>query len=150
MRGVYIVACVIGLATAGCFNPKIKDDGFKCVPGQESTCPSGFYCVNQLCQDHPGVDTPDMATGGSAGSGGSGGGGAGGGGAGGGSAGGSAGGGGAGSSGSVDMAKGPADMAMSTPPDMTTSAQCGQEADPCSVDTDCCSGLSCLAGLFCF
>lgn len=48
--------CVLGIAlfAAGCFKPSIKSGGFACDPSVSDACPSGFYCVNALCVDHPG------------------------------------------------------------------------------------------------
>jgi hypothetical protein len=45
----------IALFAAGCFNPSVKNGGFACDPTVVEACPTGFYCVNQRCVDHPGV-----------------------------------------------------------------------------------------------
>lgn len=54
MRWCIFAACVFGFSSSGCFNPKIKSGGFACSTADPTPCPSGFYCVNGLCQDHPG------------------------------------------------------------------------------------------------
>ena len=57
----------IALFAAGCFNPSVKNDGFACDPTVVDACPTGFFCVNKRCADHPGVsgtggnDTGDMS-----------------------------------------------------------------------------------------
>ncbi len=48
------VLCSSLALVAGCFNPRIKSGGFACDPGVASSCPSGYYCVDHLCVDHPG------------------------------------------------------------------------------------------------
>lgn len=55
----------IALFAAGCFNPSVKSGGFKCDPSVSDACPSGFYCVNQLCVNHPGVSNGTGGGGGS-------------------------------------------------------------------------------------
>jgi hypothetical protein len=47
----------IALFAAGCFNPSVKNGGFACDPTVVDACPTGFYCVNKSCVDHPGVST---------------------------------------------------------------------------------------------
>jgi hypothetical protein len=53
---VRALICVLGIAlfAAGCFNPSIESGGFACDPSVSDACPSGFYCVNALCVNHPG------------------------------------------------------------------------------------------------
>jgi hypothetical protein len=106
MRNTVIFAA---LFAAGCFNPRLTDEGFQCDPTQVQPCPDGQFCRNfsgaYLCTSNVNAGTTgggDMAAGG--------GGGAGGGGV----------GGGGGGGGDVDMASPakPKDMAM-LPPDMT-------------------------------
>lgn len=53
----------IALFAAGCFNPSVKSGGFACNPTVVDACPTGFYCVNQRCVDHPGVSTGGNGTG---------------------------------------------------------------------------------------
>jgi hypothetical protein len=53
---VVLAVCALGLATSGCFNPKVASGGFACSPTDNPACPSGFYCVNGLCLDHPGPE----------------------------------------------------------------------------------------------
>ena len=111
---------VIGLA-GGCFNPQVKSGGFACSMTDNPPCPQGFFCVDGLCQDHPGMSSDeDMATG----TGGNGGGG----------------GGGGGTSG-PDMAQAPTDMAHA-PGDMATAA-CVESGADCS-NTPCCSDTFCV------
>ena len=95
----------------------------------ETPCPEGFFCVNGLCQDHPGASSDvDLATGGNGGGGG----------------GGTAGGGGGGGGGlSTDMAHAPFDLATSAP-DMAGGA-CGMQGDVCNDDSDCCN-MICFPG----
>jgi hypothetical protein len=65
MRWAVLAICVLGLATSGCFNPKVASGGFACVPTDDPPCPTGFFCVNGLCVDHPGPDgAVDMSAGG--------------------------------------------------------------------------------------
>jgi hypothetical protein len=54
VRWFLFAACVFGLSSSGCFNPKIKPGGFACSTSDPIPCPSGFFCVNGLCQDTPG------------------------------------------------------------------------------------------------
>ena len=101
MRNTIVFAVLLA---AGCFNPKITDQGFQCDPVNPSPCPDGYFCRNFsgafLCttnQFAP-TGTADLAM----------------------SAGGGGGGGGGGSGGDADLAMpaGPVDMAMA-PPDLT-------------------------------
>lgn len=63
MRWRILSACLLGLALAGCYSPKVKNGGFFCSPTDNPPCPSGFYCVNAYCVDHPGETVAgDMAT----------------------------------------------------------------------------------------
>ena len=41
-------------ALTGCYNPKVQSGGFACATTDNPPCPSGFFCVNGLCVDHPG------------------------------------------------------------------------------------------------
>lgn len=41
-------------AVTGCYNPKVQSGGFACSATDDPPCPSGFFCVNGLCIDHPG------------------------------------------------------------------------------------------------
>jgi hypothetical protein len=64
---VVLAVCALGLATSGCFNPKVASGGFACAPSDDPPCPSGFYCVNGLCLDHPGTEgggANDLSSGG--------------------------------------------------------------------------------------
>jgi hypothetical protein len=45
----------IALLAAGCFDPHVKTGGFACDPTVQDACPTGFFCVNQRCVDHPGT-----------------------------------------------------------------------------------------------
>jgi hypothetical protein len=57
MRGVKLVAfaaTVFVLAVTGCYSPKVQSGGFACSATDDPPCPSGFFCVNGLCVDHPG------------------------------------------------------------------------------------------------
>ena len=81
VRWCVTAACLLGLAlgVSGCFSPDVKNGGFACSMTDDPPCPAGFFCVNGLCQDHPGASTgADLATG-TGGNGGGGGGGGGGG-----------------------------------------------------------------------
>ena len=124
MRLAVFALLVSVFAVTGCYNPKVQSGGFACSATDDPPCPSGFFCVNGLCIDHPG----------SGGGGGVGGGG--------------------GSTvddlamsmpadmsmaTSGDMAKAPGDMAMA-PPDMA----CFGFGHGCSFDPTCCS--ECCAG----
>jgi hypothetical protein len=63
VRWSLLAACVLGLAVAGCYSPKVKNGGFLCSTTDNPPCPTGFYCVNQYCVDSPGVTVAgDMAT----------------------------------------------------------------------------------------
>ena len=55
VRWSALAACVLGLAVAGCYSPKVKNGGFVCSPTDNPPCPAGYYCVNALCVDSPGV-----------------------------------------------------------------------------------------------
>jgi hypothetical protein len=124
VRWTVLAACLIGLGLAGgCFHPDVKNGGFACSMTDDPPCPNGFFCVNGLCQDHPGMSTDvDLSTG----SGGNGGGGGGGGGV------------------STDMAHVIFDLA--TPAGDMASSACGMSGDDCS-STPCCSGSFCFPGL---
>jgi hypothetical protein len=133
VRWSLLTACLLGLAFGGCFHPDVKNGGFACSMTDNPPCPSGFFCVNGLCQDHPGASTDeDMAIG----TGGNGGGGGGGGGAGGGGGVGGGGGGGGGGS-TFDMAH--------PPQDMSQGGMCAMQGDPCSANGDCCN-MICFPG----
>jgi hypothetical protein len=125
VRWSVLAACVLGLAAGaadGCFKPDVKNGGFACSMTDDPPCPSAFFCVNGLCQDHPGVSSDvDLSTG----TGGNGGGG-----------------GGGGGSSTVDMAHASPDLAST---DMATAPTCGMQADPCSNNSDCCMML-CFPG----
>jgi hypothetical protein len=41
-------------AITGCYSPKVQSGGFACAATDNPPCPSGFFCVNGLCIDHPG------------------------------------------------------------------------------------------------
>ena len=124
-----LAACSLGLAltSVGCFSPDVKNGGFACSQTDDPPCPAGFFCVNGLCEDHPGngSDNADLSTG-TGGNGGSGGGGDGGG------------------MSSTDMAHPIADLAQAAG-DLATSA-CAGPVEDCS-STPCCSGHVCLPGL---
>jgi hypothetical protein len=122
VRAWCLVACVLGLAVAGCYNPQVKNGGFACTAADDPPCPAGFYCVDNLCVDHPGAPGSvggDLAVG--------------------------TGGNGAEDLGTdagsadlavADMSK-PADMAK-PPADMANNA-CGATGDFCLSSSDCCS-----------
>jgi hypothetical protein len=135
VRWTVLAACLLGLglgiAASGCFSPQVKNGGFACSMTDDPPCPGGFFCVNGLCQDHPGTSSGDvdMATG----------------------TGGNGGGGGGGGGGGVpgDMAHAAADLSST---DMATAPMCGAQLDPCSANSDCCN-MVCFpggAGSFCF
>ncbi|MCU1279662.1 MAG: hypothetical protein JWM53_3208 [bacterium] len=129
VRWTFLAACLLGLGLAGgCFHPDVKNGGFACSMTDDPPCPNGFFCVNGLCQDHPGVSTEaDLSTG----TGGNGGGG-----------------GGGGGMVSTDMAHAIADLAQSTA-DLAMAA-CGMTGADCST-TPCCSGSACIPGFnICF
>jgi hypothetical protein len=123
-----LFALALTALIAGCFAPKVKNKGFTCVV--DSTCPSGFACVNGLCDDGSGGSPPapveDMAMGGNGGGGDGGGGG----------------GGGGGSSGGHDFAMpSSSDMAKSSS-DMASSSGCIPSGSPCMPyhnNTNCCA-----------
>lgn len=101
MRNTVVFAVLLA---AGCFNPRITDQGFGCDPTASQPCPDGMYCRNFsgafLCTTNQFAPTGlgDMAM----------------------SSGGGGGGGGGGTGGDVDLAtpSGPVDMAT-LPPDLT-------------------------------
>ncbi len=120
-----LAACLLALGLAsGCYNPQVKNGGFACSMTDNPPCPEGFYCVNGLCEDHPGTSTDngDMSTG----TGGNGGGG---------------GGGGGGGATSMDMAHASHDLAST---DMAQPVMCGAQLDPCNNSSDCCNMLCAL------
>lgn len=41
-------------AITGCYSPKVQSGGFACAATDNPPCPSGFFCVNGACIDHPG------------------------------------------------------------------------------------------------
>ena len=131
VRWSVLAACLLGLSfglAGGCFHPDVKNGGFACSQTDNPPCPSGFFCVAGLCQDHPGVggDPADLSTG----TGGNGGGGGTGGGAGGGGGGGM----------STDMAHPAQDM---TSTDMAQAPMCTAQGNPCTANGDCC-GMVCF------
>ena len=64
VRWRVLATCVLGLAIAGCWNPKVKNAGFQCSATDNPPCPAGFYCVGGYCMDHPGgTVSTDMASG---------------------------------------------------------------------------------------
>jgi hypothetical protein len=111
-----LAAILVVAGVGGCYSPGIKNKGFSCSPDVEPPCPSGFYCVDGLCQNKPGTSSgvggvaadagsaADMAT--------------------------------TIHGGDFDFAL-PPDLTM-VPPDMTR-VQCRPAATPCLVDEDCCS-----------
>jgi hypothetical protein len=131
---------LIAVATAGCFDPQLRNFGFACDPTAVKPCPDGYLCRNGFCDDGSGGQPPqgtggngtdDMAM--SQGGGGGGGGG--------GSAGGGGGGGGSkdmAMSGSQDMAMAQQDMAQ--PPDMTQTSTCAH--DECTTGNKLTNGCS--------
>jgi hypothetical protein len=128
VRWSVLAACLLGLGlglSGGCFHPDVKNGGFACSMTDSAPCPQGFFCVDGLCQDHPGASTaqPDMTTG----TGGNGGGG---------------GGGGGGGTTSTDMAHATADLSST---DMAQAAMCGMQGAMCTANGDCCKGL-CFPG----
>ncbi len=128
VRWCLLAACSLGLAlSGGCFKPDVKNGGFACSMTDDPPCPSGFFCVNGLCEDHPGngSDNADLSTG----TGGNGGGG---------------GGGGGGGVSSTDMAHPIADLAQAG--DLATGGACGMTGDDCTSQA-CCSGHLCFPGL---
>jgi len=57
VRCSLLLASVLVLVGAGCYSPGIKNKGFACNPEVEPPCPSGFYCVDGLCQNKPGTSS---------------------------------------------------------------------------------------------
>lgn len=131
VRWWLFAACVVGLAGAGCYNPKVASGSFACSPTDNPPCPAGFYCVDNLCLDHPGP--PGSGGGGDMASG-------------------------TGGNGGGDFATAPADMAgadlaQSSASDMAQSSSadmtmCTKSGDFCIQDSECCSG-TCLFPLGC-
>ena len=116
VRWSVLTACLLGLGLGltggGCFHPDVKNGGFACSQTDNPPCPSGFFCVNGLCEDHPGSGGEvDLSTG----PGGNGGGG--------------------GGSVSTDMAHPTQDMAGS---DMAQPPMCAAQGDSCNGNADCC------------
>ena len=114
---------VFVFAVTGCYSPKVQSGGFACSATDDPPCPSGFFCVNGLCVDHPG-----------------------------GAGGGGVGGGGGTTDGDMSMSL-PADMAMSSmdmakgPGDMahaSTDMACFDFGHGCNSDPTCCA--QCCAG----
>lgn len=54
MRLAVFALLVSVFAVTGCYNPKVQSGGFACSATDDPPCPSGFFCVNGLCIDHPG------------------------------------------------------------------------------------------------
>ena len=54
MRLAVFALLVSVFAVTGCYNPKVQSGGFACAATDDPPCPSGFFCVNGLCIDHPG------------------------------------------------------------------------------------------------
>lgn len=130
VRWSLLAACLLGLGlglSGGCFHPDVMNGGFACSQTDNPPCPSGFFCVSGLCQDHPGAGggDVDLATG-TGGNGGSGGGG----------------GGGGGGGLSTDMAHPAGDMAQSTG-DMATGGACAMPSQDCT-STPCCGSSTCV------
>jgi len=122
VRWSLLAACLLGLGlglAGGCFHPDVKNGGFACSQTDNPPCPSGFFCVAGLCQDHPGAGGEDVDL--STGTGGNGGGG---------------GGGGGGGMTSTDMAHPTQDLASS---DMAQAPMCGAQGDSCTNNADCCN-----------
>lgn len=124
VRWRVLATCVLGLALAGCWNPKVKNAGFQCAATDNPPCPSGYYCVGGYCVDHPGETvTGDMATSSSS----------------------------TDMAGvvqdmaSTDMAHAVYDFSSGGSPDMT---MCSQSGAICSKSNECCSGF-CIVAL-CF
>jgi hypothetical protein len=124
VRWSALAACLLCLGlVAGCYSPKVLNGGFACSMTDDPPCPNGFFCVNGLCEDHPGMSSEaDLSTG-TGGNGGSGGGGG-------------------GNAMSFDMAHAQADLAST---DMAQAPTCGMQADPCTANSDCCMML-CFPG----
>lgn len=128
VRWSVLAACVFGLALAGCWNPKVGNGGFACAPMDNPPCPTGYYCVDGLCLDHPG---PAVTSGGDMASG-------------------------TGGNGAdfattpvdmagADLSSQPGDMAQSGGADMT---MCGAANDFCLKSAECCSGVCFLFSCF--
>jgi hypothetical protein len=126
VRWSVLAACLLGLglgvAASGCFSPDVKNGGFACSMTDDPPCPNGFFCVNGLCQDHPGMSSGDVDL--ATGTGGNGGGG-----------------GGGGGSTMADMAHATADLAST---DMAQAPMCGAQFDTCTNNSDCCN-MVCLS-----
>jgi hypothetical protein len=112
-------ACLLTLALAGCYNPKVMSGGFACSSSDDPPCPAGYYCVDGLCLDDPNaVSHADMSAPVEFGTGGN---------------------------GVTDLASTMADL--SSGPDMARPAAdmakstCGMTGDLCSSAADCCSGV---------
>ncbi|MGZ3428186.1 MAG: hypothetical protein ACXVCV_16140, partial [Polyangia bacterium] len=119
VRWSVLAACLLCLGlVSGCYSPQVKNGGFACSMTDDPPCPNGFFCVNGLCQDHPGMSSGDVDL--STGTGGNGGGG----------------GGGGGGSTMADMAHAAADLAST---DMAQAPMCGAQLDPCTNNSDCCN-----------
>ncbi len=54
MRLAVFALLVSVFAVTGCYSPKVQSGGFACSVTDDPPCPSGFFCVNGLCLDHPG------------------------------------------------------------------------------------------------
>jgi hypothetical protein len=67
---LFVAIAVVLVGVGGCYSPGIKNKGFACSPAVEPPCPSGFFCVDGLCQDKPGTSSGVGGVGGDAGSGG--------------------------------------------------------------------------------
>lgn len=48
-----LMSLALFLVAGGCYNPSVKNGGFACSGPEDGQCPSGFFCVNGLCQDLP-------------------------------------------------------------------------------------------------
>jgi hypothetical protein len=66
-----LATCAFALGLSGCYSPRIRNGGFACSSTDTPSCPTGFYCVNGLCEDSPnsgggggvgGNGTPDLAS----------------------------------------------------------------------------------------
>ena len=55
MRLAVFAALLSVFAITGCYSPKVQSGGFSCAATDNPPCPSGFFCVNGLCVDHPGA-----------------------------------------------------------------------------------------------
>ncbi|MDB4967349.1 MAG: hypothetical protein JWN44_3038 [Myxococcales bacterium] len=57
-----LFVALLGVATGGCYSPKVSSGGFTCQITDDPPCPAGFYCVGGFCLDHPGTAIgPDLA-----------------------------------------------------------------------------------------